>query len=175
MPTLYFSSSSFLGAPCRGAFLGRVEWEGEKTGLSPHQKTCEYLKCGTQFNPKSSPLQGMKTQPLQSLLVGEVTNPVANPVANFWMRSKSLMSATRFGEQAGIWGLRIMEWKPISKDLGWIALSWSSVVFPYSQLQCTEQRERIPFFVWTPRSLTNMDEGMGEPEPSGKKDNIPPI
>ncbi len=38
------------------------------------QEACEYLEGGNQVNPKSSPLQGMKAQPLQSLFVGEVTH-----------------------------------------------------------------------------------------------------
>ncbi len=33
-----------------------------------------YLECGNQISPKSSPLQGMKAQPLQSLFVDKLTN-----------------------------------------------------------------------------------------------------
>ncbi len=58
---------------------------------------------------------------------------------------------------------RIKGWKPISKDLGRSALSWRSIVLLYLWLQCTEQREI------TPRSLTNLDTGIGVPDPSGKK------
>ncbi len=43
------------------------------------QKTLEYLECGYQVSPKSLPLQVMKSQPLQSLLVGEVTNASHQP------------------------------------------------------------------------------------------------
>ncbi len=44
------------------------------------QKALEYLEGGNQVSPKSSPLQGMKAQPLQSLFIEEllVTNLVAN-------------------------------------------------------------------------------------------------
>ncbi len=48
------------------------------------QETSEYLECGNQVGPNPSPFQGMKAQPLQSLLVGEVTNAsyYSNLVAN---------------------------------------------------------------------------------------------
>ncbi len=35
---LSFGRGSYLGVPSRGALQGRVEWEGEKTGLDPHPK-----------------------------------------------------------------------------------------------------------------------------------------
>ncbi len=72
MPTLSFGGSLHLGAPCRGALLGLVEWEGEKVQINT-QKALEYLEGGNLVSPKSSPLQGIKAQPLQSL-VEEVTN-----------------------------------------------------------------------------------------------------
>ncbi len=37
------------------------------------------LECGNQVSPMSSPLQGMKAQPLQSLFVGEVTHANYRP------------------------------------------------------------------------------------------------
>ncbi len=43
------------------------------------QKAREYLEGGNQVSSKSSPLQGMKAQPLQSLFVGEVTNASYQP------------------------------------------------------------------------------------------------
>ncbi len=43
------------------------------------QKALEYLEGGSQVSPKSSPLQGMKAQPLQSLFVGEVTHASYQP------------------------------------------------------------------------------------------------
>ncbi len=43
------------------------------------QKTLEYLEGGNQISPKSSPPQGMKAQPLQSLFVGEVTHASYKP------------------------------------------------------------------------------------------------
>ncbi len=44
----------------------------------------------------------MKTNPLHSLFVGEVTNASYQHVANLRIRFKWLTSATKFGEQAGI-------------------------------------------------------------------------
>ncbi len=38
-----------------------------------------YLECGNQISPKSSPLQGMKAQPLQSLFVDKLTNVPYQP------------------------------------------------------------------------------------------------
>ncbi len=73
MPTLSFFGGLYLGVPCRGALLGRVEQEGGKKVRINIQKAFEYLEGGNQVSPKSSPLQGMKAQPLQSLFVGEVT------------------------------------------------------------------------------------------------------
>ncbi len=43
------------------------------------QKARECLEGGNQVSPKSSLLQGMKAQPLQSLFVGEVTNANYQP------------------------------------------------------------------------------------------------
>ncbi len=43
------------------------------------QKAREYLEGGNQVSSKSSPLQGMKAQPLPSLSVGEVTNASYQP------------------------------------------------------------------------------------------------
>ncbi len=39
-----------------------------------NQNARGYPEGGNQVSPKSSPLQGMKAQPLQSLFVGDVTN-----------------------------------------------------------------------------------------------------
>ncbi len=58
------------------------------------QKVLEYLECGKEVIPKSSQLQRMKAQSLQSLFLGEVT------YASYQPCSSSLNS--RFGEQAGI-------------------------------------------------------------------------
>ncbi len=38
MPTLSFGGGSHLGVPCRGAVLGRVEWEGGKTSSDQYSK-----------------------------------------------------------------------------------------------------------------------------------------
>ncbi len=46
----------------------------EKQVRINNQKAPEYLEGGNQVIPKSSPLQGMKAQSLQSLFVGEVTH-----------------------------------------------------------------------------------------------------
>ncbi len=50
----------------RGSYLGIPR---EKQVCIHIQKTRECLKCGYHVSPKSSPLQGMKAQPLQSLFV----------------------------------------------------------------------------------------------------------
>ncbi len=41
-----------------------------------NQKAREYPEGGNQVNPKSSPLQGIKTKPRQSLFVGAVKNAI---------------------------------------------------------------------------------------------------
>ncbi len=74
MPTLSFGSGSHLGVTCRGALLGRVEQDGGKQSWVDIQKARENLEGGNQVSPKSSPVQGMKAQPLQSLFVGEMAN-----------------------------------------------------------------------------------------------------
>ncbi len=56
------------------AFVGCVKLDGEKTSSGPHQKVREYLEDGNEVIPKSSPLQGMKAQSMQSLFVVEVTH-----------------------------------------------------------------------------------------------------
>ncbi len=66
MLMLSFGGGSQLGAPCRGVPLGRVEWEGEKQVRINIQETREFLEV---VSPKSLPLQGMKAQPLQSLVL----------------------------------------------------------------------------------------------------------
>ncbi len=43
------------------------------------QKALEYLEDGNQVSPTSSPLQGMKAQPLLSFFVGEMTNATYQP------------------------------------------------------------------------------------------------
>ncbi len=72
MPTLCFGGWSRLGVPCRGALLVRVEQEEEKQVRTDIQNAREYLEGGNQVSLKSSPLQGMKAQTLQSLFVGEM-------------------------------------------------------------------------------------------------------
>ncbi len=62
--TLSFSDESLLGLPCRG-----VECKGEKQVRINVKKTREYIEGFTQVISKSSPLQGMKAQPLQPLFV----------------------------------------------------------------------------------------------------------
>ncbi len=62
MPTLSFGDGLNLGVPCRGALLGRVEWEGEKQVRINIQETREYLNCCKPVSPKSSPLQRMKVK-----------------------------------------------------------------------------------------------------------------
>ncbi len=74
MPILPFGGGSQLWVPCRGALLGRVEQEGGKTSSDQYPKARDHLEGANQVSPKSSPLQGMKAQPLQSLVVGEVTH-----------------------------------------------------------------------------------------------------
>ncbi len=66
------------------------------------QKAPECLEGGNQVRPKSLPLQGMKAQSLQSLVVGRWRMSVTNLVANLWIRSRWLISATRFDKQAGV-------------------------------------------------------------------------
>ncbi len=73
-PTLSSGGGSYLGVPYRGVLCTRVEWVEDKTSSIHIQKTLEYLDCDNQVSPKSSPLQGMKTQELLFLLVGEVMN-----------------------------------------------------------------------------------------------------
>ncbi len=63
MTMLSFGDGAHLGVPCRGAVLGHVEWEGEKQVRINNQETREFLEI---VRLKSSPLQGMKAQPLQS-------------------------------------------------------------------------------------------------------------
>ncbi len=48
---------------------------GRKKQVRIHNKqTREYIECGNQVSPKSSSLQGMKAQSLQSLFAGNLTN-----------------------------------------------------------------------------------------------------
>ncbi len=42
-------------------------------------KTPKYLECNNEISSKSSPLQGMKAQPLQSLYAGKATNVSYQP------------------------------------------------------------------------------------------------
>ncbi len=42
-----------------------------------------YLECGNQISPKSSPLQGMKAQPLQSLFLDKLTSAPYQPCSLF--------------------------------------------------------------------------------------------
>ncbi len=75
-PTPSFGGGSHLGVPCRGALVGRAEWEGEKRSINI-QKASEYLEGGNQVSPTS--LQGMKALSLQSLFLGEVPNASYRP------------------------------------------------------------------------------------------------
>ncbi len=73
MSTLSFGGGSHLGVPCRAALLSRFEQEGGKKQVRIDIQTAlEYLEGGNQVIPKSSPLQGLKAQSLQSLFVREV-------------------------------------------------------------------------------------------------------
>ncbi len=79
MQTIFFGGGSHLGVLCRGALLGRAERVEGKQFRINDQKAREYLEGGNQVSPKSSPLQGMNAQPLQSLFVVEVTNASYQP------------------------------------------------------------------------------------------------
>ncbi len=68
-------------------------------------------------------------------LYGRWRMPGTNRVAYLWIRSRWLISATRFGEKADIpysrcgrTKARIKGWKPILTDLVRSALSWRSIV-----------------------------------------------
>ncbi len=52
---------------------------GRKNKFGSISNTLEYLKGGNEVIPKSSPLQGVKAQSLQSLFVGEVTHASCQP------------------------------------------------------------------------------------------------
>ncbi len=65
-----------MGVPSKAVSSGR-----EKIRDCTHiQTTPEYIGFGNHVSPKSSPLQGMKAQPLQSLFEGQVTNDWQNSV-----------------------------------------------------------------------------------------------
>ncbi len=96
---------------------------------------------------------------------------VINVLAYRWIRSKWLISAmNRVAYHIRVLDGRtphIIEWKPISKDLGRSVLSCRSIILLYLQLLYIKQREQNPFSVWTPRSLTNLDSGIGVPDLKG--------
>ncbi len=79
MPTLSFDSDSHRGEPCKNAVLGRIERRKEKQVRINIQKALEYVEGGNSVSPKSSPLQGIKAQPLQPLFVREVTHACYQP------------------------------------------------------------------------------------------------
>ncbi len=82
-----------LGVPpkCRSSEGGR-----ENVYESTSKNTSEYLECSNQVSPKSSPLQGTRTQPLHSGFVGGggSRTSVTNLVVNLRIRSKWLISPT---------------------------------------------------------------------------------
>ncbi len=70
--TLTCSGGSHYEVPNIGTLLGRIEWVIEiQINI---QKAREYHEGDNQVCPKSSSLQGMKSQLLQSFFVGKVTN-----------------------------------------------------------------------------------------------------
>ncbi len=82
----YFTTLTEKGRPSPSAVARTLEYlvgVPSKVVLSGRSKnqvriniqvTCEYLTYGYQVGSKSSPVQGMKAQALQSLFVGKVTN-----------------------------------------------------------------------------------------------------
>ncbi len=66
IPTISFGGGSHIGVPSIGGGGHQVRIK--------IQKALEYLEFGNEVIPKSSTLQGMKVQSLQSLFVGEVTH-----------------------------------------------------------------------------------------------------
>ncbi len=68
-------SEHLVGLPSKAAPSGREE----KQAWINIQKEHEYLEGGNQVSPKYLPLQIMKAQSLQSLLVGEVTHASYQP------------------------------------------------------------------------------------------------
>ncbi len=95
MPALILGGGLHLGAPCRSALFGRVQWMGE-VGINI-QKASEYHEGGNQVCPKSSSLQGMKIQLLQFSLLGRWRMPAANPC------SQSLNSLLVFEIYQEVW------------------------------------------------------------------------
>ncbi len=160
----------YLEGPSYAASNGRKE----KQVQINIQKALEYLEGGNQVSPKSSPLQGMQAKSLQPPFVGRM--PVTSLVANLWIRSRWLIYATRIGEQTGIPYLRCERTQASYKGrrdnfersgkerlimkINRQALFAASGHWP--------EGENI-VSVGTPKSLTNLDTGMGVPHPSGKK------
>ncbi len=83
------------GVPSSAASSGKKE----KQFRINIQKTLEYLEGGNEVIPKSSPLQGMKAQSLQSFFVGEVTHASYKPCIH---SLNSLWLVDICNEQAGI-------------------------------------------------------------------------
>ncbi len=102
--------------------------------------------------------------------------PVTNLVPNLWIRSKWLMSATSFGEQADIpysmcgrtkapyKGMKADFWRPWEQRL---IMKINRLALFAVPLHWAEGENLL--FVWNPRSLSNLDIGMGVPDPSEKK------
>ncbi len=78
-PTFSFGVVSYLGISCRSVLIGRVERGKAKTVRIKNKEAHEYLEGGNWVSPKSSPLQGMKAQSLQSLPVGKVMHASYQP------------------------------------------------------------------------------------------------
>ncbi len=75
-PTLSFDGGSYLvGEPSKAESSRR----GKNQVWISIQETLEHFECGNQVGLTSSPLQGMRAQPLSSLFVGEVTNGSYQP------------------------------------------------------------------------------------------------
>ncbi len=74
-PAVALNLDYLVGVPSKAGTSGR---EKKQVRINI-QKTREYLDCGDQISPKSSPLQGMKAKPRQSLFVGKVTNANYQP------------------------------------------------------------------------------------------------
>ncbi len=95
---------------------------------------------------------------------------VINLVDNFWTRSRFDKQASIPYLRSGRTNARGKGWHPISKDLWMSTLAGRSIALLYSQHKCTEGENILS--VWTPRSLTNLDTGVGMPDPSGEHDNL---
>ncbi len=104
---------------------------------------------------------------------------VTNIVANLWTRSRWLISATRFGEQAGIlysrWGRTKVPYKGMKADFErpWkerLIMKINRLALFSVSVHWAEGGNILS--VWTLRSSTNLYAGMVVPDPSGRKDNL---